>query len=152
MFPILFLHSAETNMAELRGLDPFNISNITILTPKKAKKLLGDKGYDGAVYVTTIKAAKLRNWIFFKEKSGKYNQLLNSPQADTIVQYVLNGHPLTDSTVPGKLFVIDNKNFKWLHVVDKENEKTFYVTTKWYIILIKATHPNKGLIKISKSG
>jgi hypothetical protein len=57
--PIVFLDSVETDMTALQTLNPFDISNISIVKPKKAKKLLGNKGADGAIYVTTIRAAKV---------------------------------------------------------------------------------------------
>ena len=67
--PILFLDSAETNMNTLQTLNPFDISNITILKPKKAKKTLGEKGVDGAIYVTTVKTAKNIYWNYPQEKA-----------------------------------------------------------------------------------
>ena len=57
--PIVFLDSMETEMSALKTLNPFDILNIGIVKPKKAKKLLGDKGVDGAIYVTTVKETKL---------------------------------------------------------------------------------------------
>jgi hypothetical protein len=150
MFPLLFLDSVQTNMTELNAVNPFDISNITILPPKKATKTLGENGSDGAIYVTTVKAAKIKNWILFKEKSDKYNQLLNSAQADTIVQYVLNKKLLSDSAAPGKLYWINDKNFKSLQVIDKEKEVSVYTSTKRFIVLITARNPAKGLIKMGK--
>jgi hypothetical protein len=120
MFPIIFLDSIETNMTELNALDPFKISNISIFTPKKAIKKLGDEGSDGAIYVTTVKAAKLRNWLFFKEISPEYNELLNSAQADTIVQYVINRKLVSDTSAVGKLFLFNNKNFRSFNLIYNE--------------------------------
>jgi len=148
--PVLFLDSIETNMSSLQTLNPFDISNISIVKPKKAKKLIGDKGTDGAIYVTTVKAAKVIYWSFFRAKSEEYRQLISSPQADTIVQYVLNGQTLTDSAAPGSLFLINDRNFKSLQVVDKEKLLSNDVIPKRYVVSIKARRP-KGLVKTSNS-
>lgn len=85
----MVLDSIETEMSSLQTPNPFGISNIGIVKPKKAKTLLGNKGVDGAIYVTTVKAAKVIYWNYFSLKSDKYKQLFNSPKADTAAQYVL---------------------------------------------------------------
>lgn len=146
--PIVFLDSVETEMSALQTLNPFDISNIGIVKPTKAKKLLGDKGVDGAIYVTTVKAAKAIYWNYFSSKSDEYKQLFSSPQADTTAQYVLNGEALSDSAAPGSLFLINNKNFKTINVIDKENGKYLMdnVIPKRYIVVITAKRL-KGLVK-----
>jgi hypothetical protein len=146
--PIVFLDSIETEMSALQTLNPFDISNIGIVKPKKAKKLLGDKGVDGVIYVTTIKAAKQIYWTFLCGKSGKYKQLIASPNGDTVVQYILNGQPLSDSATPGTLFLITDKYFKSLDIVDKEDGRFMMdnIYPKRYIVVITAKRP-KGLVK-----
>jgi len=146
--PIVFLDSLESDITFLQALNPFDISNISIVKPGKAKRLLGDKGLDGAIYVTTVKAAKTIYWSYFISKSEEYGRFFNSPQADTIAQYVLNGELLSDSAAPGSLFLISNKNFKTLHVIDKEDGKYLmdHVAFKRYIVIITAKRP-KGLLK-----
>lgn len=146
--PIVFLDSLEISMRKLEKLNPSDISNIGILKRKKAKKLLGDQGVDGAIYVTTVKAAKTIYWNFFKNKSDEYKQLLNSPQADTIVQYILNGEALSDSAVPGSLFLINENSFKSIIIIDKANPKFLMdnVFPKRYIVVITSKRP-KGLVK-----
>jgi hypothetical protein len=143
--PVLFLDSTETDMAALQKLNPFDISNIAIVQPKKAKRLLGKNGSDGAIYVTTVKEAKRTYWALFSEKSDEYRQLLNSPQADTIVQYVLNGQPLSDSAAPGSLFLVTDKNFKSITIIDKEKMLSKNVVPKRYIVAITSKRP-KGLV------
>jgi hypothetical protein len=146
-YPILFLDSAETNIGKLNGLNPFDISNINIVKPKRARKYLGDRGIDGAIYVTTKNAAKIRNWNFLKSKSEVYSQQINSPQADTVVQYVVNGVFLTDSSAAGSLFLVTEKNFKKLKIIDRQVDRTEYPTSKRFIVMISARRPNKGLVK-----
>ena len=148
--PSLFLDSVETNMSTLQTLNPFDISNVSVVKRKKAKKLIGNKGADGAVYVTTIKAARKIYWKFFSTKSDEYRELVPSPQADTIVQYVLNGQPLTDTSAPGNLLLINEKNFKSLEIIDKEKILSDNVKPRRYVVAIKARRP-KGLIKTSNS-
>jgi hypothetical protein len=146
--PIIFLDSIETDMSEMQALNPFDISNISIVKPKKAKKTLRDKGVDGAIYVTTVRAAKIIYWNYLSSKSDEYGRLFNSPQADTAAQYVLNGEPLTDSAAPGSLFLINDKNFKTINVIDKEEGRYFMdnVVPKRYIVIITSKRP-KGLVK-----
>ncbi len=144
----MFLDSIESEINILQTLNPFDISNISIVMPKKAKKLLGDKGVDGAIYVTTVKAAKTIYWNYLSLKSDEYGRIFNSPQADSIAQYVLNGEVLSDSAAPGSLFLINDKNFKTINVIDKQDGKYLMdnVVPKRYIVIITAKRP-KGLVK-----
>lgn len=146
--PIVFLDRVETEMSSLQAHNPFDISNISIVKPKKAKKLLGDKGVDGAIYVTTVKAAKVSYWNYFSSKSDEYKHLFNSLQADTAVQYLLNGEALSDTAAPGSLFLINDKNFKTINIIDKEDGKYLMdnVIPKRYLVVITAKRP-KGLVK-----
>ena len=146
--PIVFLDSVETEMSSIQTLNPFDISNISVVKPKKAKNLLGDKGVDGAIYVTTIKAAKITYWNYFSSKSEEYKRFFNSPQADTAVQYILNGEALSDSAAPGSLFLINDNSFKTINVIDKADGKYLMdnVIPKRYIVVITAKRP-KGLVK-----
>ncbi|ULQ57141.1 hypothetical protein KJS94_02880 [Flavihumibacter rivuli] len=143
--PIVFLDSAETKMSALQTLNPFDISNIGIVKPKKAKKLLGDKGVDGAIYITTVTAAKNIYWKYFSSKSDEYKNLFSSPQADTPAQYVLNGEALSDSAAPGTLFLINDKTFKTINVIDKADGKYLMdnVISKRYIVVITTKRPKK---------
>jgi hypothetical protein len=146
--PMLFLDSVETDMKALQTLNPFDISNISIVKPKKAKKVLGGKGVEGAIYVTTVSAAKVIYWNYLSSKSDQYRSIFNSPQADTTAQYVLNGEALSDSASPGSLFLISDKNFKAINVIDKQDGKYFIdnVVPKRYFVIITAKRP-KGLVK-----
>ena len=71
-------------------------------------------------------------------------------QADTIVQYILNGQPLSDSAAPGKLFLITDKNFKAIEVIDKEMLPSASVSPKRYVVAVRAKYP-KGLVKASNA-
>lgn len=146
--PVIFLDRVETEMSALQTLGPYDISNVSIVESKKAKKLLGDKGVDGAIYVTTVKAAKILYWNYLKSKSEEYRQLIDTPQADTVVQYILNGKPLSDTAAPGSLFLINDKNFKSLDIIDKSSGKFLMdnVIPKRYLVIITAKRP-KGLVK-----
>jgi len=146
--PIVFLDSVECEISYLLTLNPFDISNISIVKPKKAKTLLSDKGVDGAIYVTTVKAAKTIYWKYLSSKSDEYRCIFTSPQADTTAQYILNGEALSDSAAPGSLFLINNKNFKTINVIDKQEGKYLMdnVVPKRYIVIITAKRP-KGLVK-----
>lgn len=149
-YPAIFLDSADTEMSVLNTLNPFDISNIDLVYPKKAKKLLGAKGKDGAVYITTVKSAKASYWNYFRTKSSDYKLLLNTPQSDTMVQYMLNGELLTDSAAPGILFTISDKNFKSLKIIDKEQLSSDPVYPKRYVVAITAKK-QKGFVKRKSS-
>lgn len=146
--PIVFVGSMESGLNSLQTLNPFDISNISIVGPKKAMKFLGDKGVDGAIYITTVKAAKTIYWNYLSSKSIEYARIFNSPQADSIAQYVLNGEPLSDSAAPVSLFLINDKNFKTIHVIDKQDGNYLMdnIIPKSYLVIITAKKP-KGLVK-----
>ena len=150
--PILFIDSMEVDMSAFQALNPFDISNVSIVKPKKAKKLLGDKGMDGAIYVTTVKSAKQFYWTFLSNKSENYKLLIPSPIADTAVQYILNGQALSDSSTAGTLFLLTDKNFKSLNIIDKADGKYLMdnVYPKRYIVVITAKR-FKGLVKTKSS-
>jgi hypothetical protein len=148
--PVLFIDSVESDISLIQKPGLFDISNIDIVKPKKAKKLIGDKGLDGAIYITTVKGAKEINWKFFKTKSNDYGSLIKSPQADSIVQYILNGHLLPDSAAPTTLFHVNDKNFISLVIFDKEKILSGNVKPKRYVVLITAKR-SKGLVKISNT-
>lgn len=149
-FPVFFIDSNEVEVGSLTALNPMDISNIGILKPKKAKRRLGEKGADGAVYVTTVKCAKRVYWNFFRTKSESYKQLLDSPEADSVVQYILNGNPLSSSAAPGELFLVANKNFRHIDIVEKEKLASANLLSKRYIVLITSKRP-KGVVKNSSS-
>jgi len=147
--PVLFRDSVEITIDTLKAISPFDVADISIVIPKKAKKFLGDKGADGAVYVTTIKAAKLRNWNYLNSKSDKYNKAITSPDADTLCQYVLNKRSLTEKEAPGTIFLIRDKNFKRLNFIVNGVVSEDSAHTKQFQVYLFAKRP-KGLLKNEK--
>lgn len=150
--PVLFVDSLEVTMTAFQALNPFDISNISIVKPKTAKKQLGGRGVDGAVYVTTVKSAKQIYWNFLSTKSERYKQLIPTPNADTIVQYIVNGQALSDSSAAGTLFLLTDENFKSLDIIDKKDGRFLMdnVYPKSYIVIITAKR-FKGLVKTKSS-
>jgi hypothetical protein len=148
----MFLDSIETEIGLLQALNPFEISNISIVKPKKAKKILGPKAVDGAIYVTTIKSAKLIYWNYFCSKSDIYKQLFKTSQADSIAQYVLNGKILSDTAASRNLFLINDKNLKTINVLDNSDGKylMYNVIPKRYIVVLTAKRP-KGLVEMQNT-
>jgi hypothetical protein len=142
-YPIFFLDSVEISSSILPQLNPLDISSIDIVTKKKAKKLLGKKGADGAVYIATVKFSKKCYWKFLCSVSDQYKQVFESPAADSTAQYELNGQLLTDQAAPGDLFLINKKTFKSLQIKDSP-----YTMLRRYVVIIKAKPP-KGVIKLS---
>lgn len=149
MNPILFLDSVETDLENLKTISPFNISNIDIMSKKKVEKYFGDRGFDGAVYVTTVQAAKKKYWNFLRNKSPEYKEIVNSPQADTIVQYIVNGETLSEGAAPGTLFSISDHHFKNMRIIDTKKNEPQNISLKRYLVVIKARKV-KGRVKTEK--
>ena len=144
--PLWFVDSSQTHFDTVKTINPKDISNISVLLPKKAKKKLGDNAIDGAVYVTTVKAAKLKNWNFFSDNSNEYKQAIKNYQGDTSVLYILNGQALSDSAI-GTLYLVDTKNLRQLHffTIDSLNKiHSGSIFKKQYALYIEAKRP-KGL-------
>jgi hypothetical protein len=142
----------EVDMSTFQALNPFDISNVSIVKPKEAKKLLSDNGVDGAIYVTSLKTAKQIYWTFLSNKSEKYKLLVPSPIADTAVRYIVNGQVLSDSSTAGTLFLLTDKNFKSVDIIDKEDGRFLMdnVYPKRFIVVITAKR-FKGLVKTKPS-
>ncbi len=144
--PIWFIDSTEVRYDTVKTINPTDISNISVLLPKKAKRELGDRAINGAVYVTTVKAAKLKYWSFFSSKSNEYKQAVKDYLADSSVVYVLNGQTLSDSAI-GTLYLVDKKNIQQLQFVSVDSLQTMQSASKFkkqYALYIQAKRP-KGL-------
>ena len=141
--PAFFLDSVEVSSDEFQKINPLFISNITVLHKRTAKKVLGEKGADGAVYVITIKFANECYWKFLSSVSDQYKQIVPFPAADSTVLYELNGEVLTSHSARGSLFHINKKTFRSLKI--RKNTDSML---GGYIIAIKAKRP-KGAIKLS---
>lgn len=141
--PVIFLDSIETEMNVLQTLNPLDISNIDIVRPKRAKNLLGYKGIDGVIYITTIKFVKEIFWKYLSTKSDKLKQILISPQSDSTIECILNGKSLSEKKAPGILYLINDKNFKTIDIYDRKMSLHHRVTEKRYLVLIKVRHPKR---------
>jgi hypothetical protein len=143
--PLWLIDSTETLFDTVNAINPMDISNISVLLPKIAKKKLGDKAIDGAVYVTTVKVAKLKYWSFFSSKSNEYKQAVRDYQADSSVVYVLNGQTLSDSAI-GTLYLVDEKNLRQLQFVRIDSLQSVHSVSKFkkqYVLNIKAKRPGE---------
>jgi hypothetical protein len=140
--PIIFIDSTESRFETIQKLNPFDISIVAILVPKKAKKSLGEKGKDGAVYVTTVEYARKNYWKFLTSQSKAYADIVPSPESDSTVAYILNDSLLTNN-IGGKLFPINRKNFKRLSVINPDELKAKYNADKKYGIIIKTKKGKK---------
>jgi hypothetical protein len=107
--PVIFIDSVKSNIEAMKQLSPFDILNIDVFIIKAAKKRLGDKGVEGAIYITTIKYAKENYCKFLCSVSAQYKQLVAAPLADSIVRYELNGKSLTDQQAPGELIFLNKR-------------------------------------------
>jgi len=136
--PLIFLDSQEVEFNDIRDYDPFDIAHVEIIVGKKALKLLGERGKDGLVNITTVKKAKMSYWKYFSSKSSDYKNLVPDPLGDTTVQYILNGE-LLPNRHDGALYQIANKNFRKLKMIGKDELINKYqVTGRDIGVVIKA--------------
>ncbi len=143
LFPLLFIDSVESGMRDLEKIDPMDISNILILVPKTAKKTLGKRGSDGAIYVTTIPFAKLNYWKFLSAKSQDYLEKVPKPDSDTNIVYILNDTVLTQNPA-GSLYLINKRNFRSLSIIPQPIlENRYGIINKQFGVLIKAKKKKK---------
>lgn len=117
--PVFFIDSVNVEQEDLQKYDPNEISSVTVYKDKQAIDLLGDDGKDGAVYIETKKFCRNRYWKYFASKSTEYKQLVNSPENDTNVQYILNERVLSIG-FEGNLSAIDDTIFKSIKFISKE--------------------------------
>jgi len=120
--PVIFIDSLNVDHVEFKKYDPKDVSSVTVYNGKEAIELVGEQGKDGVVYIETIKFSKIRYWNFFKSKSLEYLKIVPTPNSDTNVQYILNKRVLTED-FEGTLASIDNKTFKQIIILSKEDLK-----------------------------
>ena len=129
------------NQAALMRYDASTIAAVTIYSGPEAVALLGESGRNGAAYAETIPFARRRYWRYFRRKSAEYAALVPVPDADSAVQYVLNGKPVVGEA-SGNLSSIDDAIFKSLRVVDAKTLATKYgITTKKPGVLLESGVP-----------
>ena len=139
-FPLLFLDSVEVKMSTLEKVNPMDISTVRILVPKKAKRTLGERGCDGAIYVTTVQFAKWNYWKFLSSKSTEYLKRVPNPDLDTSIVYILNDTVLSKNP-SGSLFYLNKRNFKKLFILNQPGLKEKYgIADKQFGVIIKLSH------------
>jgi hypothetical protein len=140
--PVFFIDSINVDRSELNNYEATDIASVSVYKDSNAIKLIGDEGRDGVVYIETKAFAKAKYWNYFKSKSSRYAELVPSPQADTVVQYILNKRVLK-SNFEGDLSLIDDKIFKEIIVIDKATlEKEYGMTNKSIGVIIKSDKPD----------
>jgi len=117
------------------------IAVVSIVVPKKARRLLGAKGNEGALYVMTLQAARLANWKYFTSRCQDYAEVITNPEADTLVTYILNGVVLEEAKATGELLAIRDREVKSIDLIDKEKLMVDNVHPRRYIVAIKARKP-----------
>jgi len=139
--PVYFMDSVNVDKSELMKYDPSSIAIVTVLKGKEAIDIIGEDGKDGVVYIETISFAKSRYWRYFRSKSAEYSALVPVAGQDTTVQYILNGKIL-DKNFEGNLAVIDDKVFKEIKVLTKEDlQKQYGIQNKEAGVSIKSEAP-----------
>jgi hypothetical protein len=120
---------------------------VSILKPKKVRKLLGRKGDDIVIYVTTIKSGVKTYFSFFRAYPGTFNQFSGSPETDTMVQNILDGEPFVVNAVPGYLIFASDDNLESFKIIDR---KGVSINPKRYIIVLTNKRPKKLIKKFKK--
>lgn len=136
--PIFFIDSIRVSKQTFRALDSKTITLASPYYDEEAIRLMGEDGKDGVLYIETIEFAKKRYWNFFTAKSKKYKKLISSPTSDMNVQYILNKKILIDN-FEGELALTDDKNFKSLKIISKEDLiKLYNITDKDFGVIIES--------------
>jgi hypothetical protein len=139
--PVFFMDSINVDKSDLMKYDPSSIALVTVLKAKEAMAIIGDEGKDGAVYIETIPFAKSRYWRYFCSKSTDYKTLVPVAVQDTTVQYILNDKIL-DKNFEGNLAMIDDKIFKEIKVLSKEDlQKQYSIQNKEAGVVIRSEVP-----------
>ncbi|MBB4803065.1 hypothetical protein HNP37_003140 [Flavobacterium nitrogenifigens] len=137
--PVFFIDSVNVDKDDLMKYSAEEISAVTVFKGKEAIELLGEDGKDGAVYVETIAFCKKRYWKYFASKSAEYKKMVN-PDDDKNVQYIINDRVLKDQ--PGNLSMIDDKIFKSIKLISKEElSKKYKIENKDFGFLIVSDVP-----------
>lgn len=147
--PVFFIDSMNVDKSELMKYQPEQIAQVSVYKDSNAIKLVGPEGKDGVVYIETKIFAKNKYWNYFKMKSADYAKIVLTPQADSAVQYILNGRILTKN-FEEDLSLIGDDILKEIKVIDKKIlQKEYNITDKSYGILIKSEKPD-NLFKAKK--
>jgi hypothetical protein len=139
--PVYYMDSVKVDKSELMKYDPKDIALINVLKGKEAIDIIGEEGNHGVIYIETIRFAKSRYWKFFSSKSAEYKALVPVAGQDTTIQYILNDKVL-DKNFEGNLAVIDDKIFKELIILSKEQLiEQYKIQDKDAGVLIKSDVP-----------
>ena len=142
---VFFVDSTPTDFLTIEKLNPFEISNISIV--KSEKNLSLNQENECSIYITTVSFAKRHYWSFFREKSKQYKDIVLTPNGDSVIKYILNGKLLSDTSA-GSLFLINNLVLKKIKVISKEKLiRRYHETNKNYGVIVK-TKRVKGLVKV----
>ena|SRR5215203_1227952 len=140
--PVFFIDSVNVEKGELSKYSPNEIASVSVYKDSSAIRLVGSDGKDGVVYITTKAFAKNQYWNYFRSKSPEYAKVVTSPQADTTVQYILNGRILKDN-YEGDLSLINDKVFQELNVIDQQTLRQRYnIIGKTYGVIVKSEVPD----------
>lgn len=139
--PVVFFDSVEISLDDMFNVDPMKIAYVLILKQKSGTELLGEKGRNGAVYITSVVVAKNSYWSFLASKSEQYKLLFPTPDADSIARYEINGNTLDVRAAPGKLYKISNENFKRIKI---EEQPQGSISNTRYIISIKTRRAKRS--------
>lgn len=125
--PIMFVDSVRISQADLQKYKFDDIATVTVYEDSTKFKHL-DSNAIGAIYIETNQFSRKRFLNYFKYKSPEFKNLSASQQSDDSFQYVLNGEVLSKN-YEGKLAAINDKNFKSITVIRKEELMDKYGAT-----------------------
>ncbi|OOG16360.1 hypothetical protein BWD42_21735 [Sphingobacterium sp. CZ-UAM] len=138
--PIMFVDSVRIGQADLQKYKSEDIATVTVYKDSTKFKHL-DSNAIGAIYIETNQFSRKRFLNYFKSKSPEFKTLLASQQNDDSFQYVLNGEVLSKN-YEGKLAAIDDKKFKSITIIRKEELVDKYgATDKTFGIVIVSDVP-----------
>jgi len=138
---VFFIDSQRVQQKEINKYRPTDIASVSVIKDKAAIDLIGPDGKNGVVFIETKEFAKTKYLRYLKSKSQEYAAIINSLKSDSSIQYILNGRILKNNFA-GDLSLIDDKNFKSIHVIDKITLQNQYkIVDREYGVIIEADMP-----------
>jgi TonB-dependent Receptor Plug Domain len=138
--PIYILDSVLSNKDALSKLDPNDIESISVWKGKSAVERYGNMAAGGAIVISTKTAARRRLWSLLCASSNKYEELIKSPEADSIVTYKLNGEIILKSS-EARLYEINALTLKEVSITAEPETSAGSVRQPHYIVSIIANLP-----------
>ncbi|HEY2581171.1 MAG TPA: hypothetical protein VGI43_05175 [Mucilaginibacter sp.] len=134
--PVFFVDSVKVSRSEFSDMNTHEIAIVCVVKDTLSLRKYGADAKNEIIFIETKKFAKQRYQRYFVSKSPDYAKLMATSDNDSSIQYILNSKILTKS-FEGKLASIDDRDFKGIQVINKEQLlKDYNITDKDYGAII----------------